>query len=158
MGSRGEHTLLSVLGGPCADIFNADCIQILGTLGTECLADFKWLERYLVSRGGHPKPTEIEATTSEWLDYPIEPVKICKQALVVEKRLLKNLDRLCSLAEKSNGIALKDAIQSRFMSKETRHVKNLAGVLQQVARSSKQHDLGIYRLNRELQHNDGFIP
>jgi uncharacterized membrane protein len=34
-----------------------------------------------------------------------------------------------------------DAIQSKFMRKETRHVKNLADLLQQVVRVSKQPGL-----------------
>ncbi|CAI7629457.1 unnamed protein product [Penicillium palitans] len=124
----------------------------------ECLADFKWLEKYLVSRGGRSKPTEIEATTFEWPDDPIEPVGPCKEALFVEKSLLEDLERLCSLAGKSGDIALTDAIQSRFMRKQTRHVKSLADLLQQVVRASKQPGLGLYLLDRELRHTDGIIP
>ncbi|CAI7630573.1 unnamed protein product [Penicillium palitans] len=124
----------------------------------ECLADFKWLEKYLVSRGGRSNPTGIEATTFEWPDNPIEPVGPCKEALFVEKSLLEDLERLCSLADKSGDIALSDAIQSKFMRKETRHVKNLADLLQQVVRASKQPGLGLYLLDRELRHTDGIVP
>ncbi|KAJ9484561.1 hypothetical protein VN97_g8813 [Penicillium thymicola] len=124
----------------------------------ECLADFKWLEKYLVSRGGRSKPTQIEATTSEWPDSPIEPVGPCKEALFVEKSLLEDLQRLCSLADKSGDVALADAIQSRFMHKEMTHVKSLAGLLRQVVRASKQPGLGLYLLDRELRHNDGVVP
>ncbi|KAJ5981927.1 hypothetical protein N7451_012027 [Penicillium sp. IBT 35674x] len=124
----------------------------------ECLADSKWLERYLVSRGGRSKPTAIEATQIEWPDSPIEPVGPCKEALFVEKRLLEDLERLCSLADKSGDSALADAIQSRFMCKETRHVKNLADLLQQVVQASKQPGLGLYLLDRELRHTDGVVP
>lgn len=111
-----------------------------------------------MSRGGRSKPTEIEATTFEWPDDPIEPVGPCKEALFVEKSLLEDLERLCSLAGKSGDIALTDAIQSRFMRKQTRHVKSLADLLQQVVRASKQPGLGLYLLDRELRHTDGIIP
>ncbi|KAJ9488131.1 hypothetical protein VN97_g5159 [Penicillium thymicola] len=124
----------------------------------ECLADFKWLEKYLVSRGGRSKPTAIEATKFEWPDNPIEPVGPCKEALLVEKNLLEDLQRLCSLADKAGDIALTDAIQSRFIRKETRHVKNLADLLRQVVRASKQPGVGLYHLDRELRESDGFIP
>ncbi|OQE83694.1 hypothetical protein PENNAL_c0031G06613 [Penicillium nalgiovense] len=124
----------------------------------ECLADFKWLEKYLLSRGGRSKPTSIEATTFEWPDNPIEPVGPCKEAFFVEKKLLEDLERLCSLADKSGDVALTDAIQSRFMRKETRHVKSLADLLRQVVRASKQPGLGIYLLDRELRDSDGIVP
>ncbi|KOS48066.1 hypothetical protein ACN38_g1001 [Penicillium nordicum] len=124
----------------------------------ECLADFKWLEKYLVSRGGRSKPTAVEATTFEWPDNPIEPVGPCKEALLVEKNLLEDLQRLCSLADKAGDIALTDAIQSRFIRKETRHVKSLADLLRQVVRVSKQPGVGLYHLDRELRESDGIIP
>ncbi|KAJ5982224.1 hypothetical protein N7451_012324 [Penicillium sp. IBT 35674x] len=124
----------------------------------ECLADFKWLEKYLVSRGGRSNPTAIEPTQFEWPDSPIEPVGPCKEALFVKKRLLEDLERLCSLADKSGDSALAEALQSRFLYKGTRHVKNLADLLQQVARASKQPGLGLYLLDRELRHTDGIVP
>ena len=122
------------------------------------MADFKWLEKYLISRGGRSKPTDIEATTFEWPDSPIEPVSPCKEALLVEKGLLEDLERLSSLADKSGDSALADAIQNRFLSKETRHVKNLADLLRQVVRASKQPGLGLYLLDRELRHTYGIVP
>ncbi|CAG8908436.1 unnamed protein product [Penicillium egyptiacum] len=124
----------------------------------ECLADFKWLEKYLLSRGGRSKPTSIEATKFEWPDNPIEPVGPCKEAFFVEKRLLEDLERLCSLADKSGDVALTDAIQSRFLRKETRHVKSLGDLLRQVVRASKQPGLGIYLLDKELRRTDGVVP
>lgn len=122
------------------------------------MADFKWLEKYLIARGGRSKPTSIEATTFEWPDNPIEPVGPCKEAFFVEKKLLEDLERLCSLADKSGDAALTDAIQSRFMHKETRHVKSLGDLLRQVVRVSKQPGLGIYLLDRELRDSDGIVP
>lgn len=124
----------------------------------ECLADFHWLEKYLVSRGGRSKPTAIEAPEVEWPDDPIEPVEPCKQALFVEKRLLEDLQRLSSLAEKSGDSALSDAIHSNFMHKETKHVKDLADLLQQVVRVSKQPGLGLYLIDQELRQANGSIP
>ncbi|KAJ5283334.1 hypothetical protein N7505_001314 [Penicillium chrysogenum] len=43
------------------------------------------------------------------------------------------------------------------MRKEIRHVKNLADLLQQVVRVSKQPGLGLYLLDRELRHTDGIV-
>lgn len=138
--------------------FNSNIYRLWERSAAECLADFKWLEKYLISRGGRSRPTAIEATQFEWPDSPIEPVEPCKEALFVEKRLLEDLERLCSLADKSGDRALADAIQNRFMSKEIRHVKNLADLLRQVVRASKQPGLGLYLLDRELRHTDGIVP
>lgn len=90
----------------------------------ECLIDFHWLERYLVTRGGRAKPTAIEPSSVEWPDNPVEPVEPCKEALIVEERLLEDLERLCTLVDKSGDSSLADAIQSKFLRKEA-NVKDL---------------------------------
>lgn len=76
----------------------------------------------------------------------------------MEKRLLEDLERLCSLAEKSGDTSLADAIQTKFLHKEAKHVKDLADFLQQVVRVSKQPGLGIYLLDQELRHYNGSVP
>ncbi|RJE20462.1 Ferritin-like domain protein [Aspergillus sclerotialis] len=124
----------------------------------ECLADFHWLEKYLVSRGGRSKPTAIEPPGVEWPADPVEPVEPCREALFVERRLLEDLQRLCSLAEKSGDAALCDTIHNHFMHKEVKHVKDLADMLQQVVRVSKQPGLGIYLMDQELRRTNGSIP
>jgi ferritin heavy chain len=147
MDSRGEHTFVPIFGESRGIPSILTLSRLWERSAEECLADFKWLEKYLLSRGGRSKPTSIEATTFEWPDNPIEPVDPCKEALFVEKKLLEDLERLCSKADKSGDVALTDAIQSRFMRKETRHAKSLADLLRQVVRASKQPGLGIYLLD-----------
>lgn len=124
----------------------------------ECLIDFQWLEKYLVSRGGRAKPTPIEPSNVEWPDNPVEPVEPCKEALLVEKRLLGDLERLCTLADKSGDSSLADVIQRKFLRKEAKHVKDFADLLQQVVRVSKQPGLGIYLVDRELRLSNGSVP
>lgn len=158
MDSRGEHTFLSLFEESRGLSSILTLYRLWERSAAECLADFKWLEKYLVSRGGRSKPTAIEATTFEWPDNPIEPVGPCKAALFVKKNLLEDLERLCSLADESGDMALTDAIQSKFMRKETRHVKNVADLVQQVVRASKQPGFGLYLLDRELRHTDGIVP
>ncbi|CAG8209501.1 unnamed protein product [Penicillium nalgiovense] len=146
--------------------FTSEIEETLGALAAECLAYFKWLEKYLVSRGGRSKPTGIEATTFEWPDNPIEPVGPCKEALFVEKSLLEDLERLCSWQTNQGTLhcrtpfkAVKKPDNTVFLPcKHTRHVKNLADLLQQVVRASKQPGLGLYLLDRELRHTDGIVP
>lgn len=76
----------------------------------------------------------------------------------MEKRLLEDLERLCTLADKSGGSSLVDVIQSKFLRKEAKHVKNFADLLQQVVRVSKQPGLGIYLLDQELRLSNGSVP
>ncbi|KAI9373917.1 ferritin-like superfamily [Aspergillus egyptiacus] len=132
--------------------------QLWERSAAECLLDYHWLEKYLSSRGGRAKPTAIEAPQIEWPDNPIEPVGPCKEALLVEKRLLEDLERLASLAEKCGDNSLQDAIESRFLRKEVKHVKDLGDLLQQVVRVSKQPGLGIYLLDKELRAHGGSVP
>ncbi|KAJ5086268.1 hypothetical protein NUU61_007575 [Penicillium alfredii] len=124
----------------------------------ECLIDMHWLEKYLVTRGGRCKPTNIEAPTCEFSDNPVEPVAPCKEAFLTEKQLLEDLERLCSLAEKSGESALTEAIQTRFLRKEAKHVKNLGDLLKQVARVSKTPGLGLHLLDMQLRNHKGVMP
>ncbi|KAL4983854.1 ferritin-like superfamily [Aspergillus falconensis] len=132
--------------------------QLWERSAAECLLDFHWLEKYLVSRGGRCKPSAIEPTKIDWPDSPIEPVGPCREAFLVEKRLLEDLERLASLADKCGDSSLQDAIESRFLRKEVKHVKDLGDLLQQVVRVSKQPGLGLYLLDKELRAHGGSIP
>lgn len=62
------------------------------------------------------------------------------------------------MAEKSGDKSLVVAVESRFMHKEVKHVKDLADLLQQVVRVSKQPGLGIYLLDAELRAHKGRVP
>ena len=94
----------------------------------------------------------------EWPDEPIEPISPVRAALETEKRLLEDLHKLCAAADKNGDYALEDAIEDRFLKKETKHVKDLGDLLQQVLRVSKQAGHGLYHLDRELRETNGRIP
>ncbi|EED22999.1 conserved hypothetical protein [Talaromyces stipitatus ATCC 10500] len=124
----------------------------------ECLLDMNWLEKYLVTRGGRSKPTNIEAPKIDFPDSPVEPVGPCREAFTVQKKLFEDLQRLVTLAEKQQDTALVTAIESRYLRKHAKHLKNLGDLVQQVARVSKQHGLGLYLLDSELRRHNGVIP
>ncbi|KAM0551826.1 hypothetical protein ACHAPJ_008161 [Fusarium lateritium] len=124
----------------------------------EAFADATWLESYLVQRGGRAKPSDIPAPSIEWPDDPVDPLEPVHAALQVEKDILEDLLQLCALAEKANDNALEDVIETRFLRKETRHVKDLGDLLQQCVRISKQAGHGLYHLDKELRINNGVVP
>ncbi|KAK4236189.1 ferritin-like superfamily [Achaetomium macrosporum] len=124
----------------------------------ECLADANWLESYLAQRGGRSRPTAIEAPSVSWPDDPVDPVRPVYEALQVEKRLLEDLQRLCEKANQCGDGAAEDAIQTHFLRKETRHVKDMGDLLQQCVRVSKQAGHGLYHLDKELRQNNGVVP
>ncbi|KAJ6131087.1 hypothetical protein N7523_001547 [Penicillium sp. IBT 18751x] len=124
----------------------------------ERLIDMHWLEKYLVTRGGRCKPSNIEAPTCEFSACPVDPVAPCKDAFLVEKRLLEDLERLCSLAEKCGESSLADAIQTRFLRKEAKHIKNMGDLLKQVSRVSKCPGLGLHILDMGLLNHKGILP
>jgi ferritin heavy chain len=116
------------------------------------------LEKYLLARGGRCKPAPLEAPKIQIPQNPVEPVGPCKEAFLMEKRMLEDLERLATLADKSGDDSLVDAIQTKFLRRATREVKDMGDLLQQVARVSKQPGLGIYILDKELRCHDGCIP
>jgi len=124
----------------------------------ECLADAFWLEKYLIQRGGRSKPTDIEAPKIEWSENPVEPVRPVLEALNTEKRLLEDLERLCCLASKCGNNSLTDMIETRFLRKESQHVKDLGDLLEQVVRVSKAPGHGLFHLDAELRRHNGCLP
>ncbi|KAF5018004.1 hypothetical protein F66182_10030 [Fusarium sp. NRRL 66182] len=124
----------------------------------EAFADATWLESYLVQRGGRAKPSDIPKPEIEWPDDPVDPLQPVYAALQVEKGLVEDLLRLCAAAEKANDNALEDVIETRFLRKETRHVKDMGDLLQQCVRISKQAGHGLYHLDKELRNNNGVVP
>ncbi|SPJ71780.1 uncharacterized protein FTOL_01508 [Fusarium torulosum] len=109
-------------------------------------------------RGGRSKLSDIPAPDIEWPDDPIDPVEPVYAALQTKKEILEDLHRLCAAAEKAGDKALEDVIKSRFLRKETRHVKDLGDLLQQCVRISKQAGHGLYHLDKELRANNGIVP
>ncbi|EMT67181.1 hypothetical protein FOC4_g10003729 [Fusarium odoratissimum] len=79
-------------------------------------------------------------------------------ALQTEKEILEDLHRRCAAAEKAGDNALEDVIESRFLRKETRHVKDMGYLPQQCVRISKQAGHGLYHLDKELRANNGVVP
>ena len=126
--------------------------------GEECFADANWLEKYLVQRGGGSKPTDIPGPKFTWPESPVDPVGPVYEAVQVEKGLLEDLHRLCRTADKCGDNSLQDVLETRFLSKETRHVKDMGDLLQQCVRVSKQPGLGLSLLDRELRDSGGETP
>lgn len=110
-----------------------------------------------MTRGGTCKPTAVEAPKIEWPQNPVEPVRPCKEALFVQKRLLEDQERLAQLAVKIGDGSFADAVQDRFLRKQARYVKDLGDLLQQVTRVSKSAGVGIYHLDHELRQHKGRI-
>ncbi|EON68707.1 hypothetical protein W97_07965 [Coniosporium apollinis CBS 100218] len=125
---------------------------------TECFADGMWLEGYLVQRGGRSKPSDIPAPNVQWPDDPVDPVQPVYEALQVEKELLEDVLRLCKAADEAEDYALEDVLETRFLKKETKHVKDLGDLLQQCVRISKQPGHGLYHLDKELRETKGVVP
>lgn len=124
----------------------------------ECIADACWLEKYLLQRGGRCKPTNIEAPNFEFPDNPVEPIQPVSKAVSIERKLLEDLERLMALATKSGNFSLCAVLDQRYMVKQSRHVKDMADLLQQTVRVSKHPGHGIFHLDRELRINKGALP
>ncbi|KAL1953373.1 hypothetical protein VTO42DRAFT_2944 [Malbranchea cinnamomea] len=123
-----------------------------------CLIEGHWLEKYLVQRGGRSKPTDLAAPKIEWPDSPVEPVAPVREAFKVQKELLEDLERLATLSGKVGNNALKQEIESRYLHRKTRHVKEMGDLLQQTVRVSKQPGHGLFHLDQELRQHEGKIP
>lgn len=80
------------------------------------------------------------------------------EALQVEKGLLEDLQRLAVKASECGDDAAQDAIESHFLRKETRHVKDMGDLLQQCVRVSKDPGHGLYHIDKELRATGGVIP
>lgn len=132
--------------------------MFFGRSANECYRDSRWCENYLVQRGGKSSPRDIPAPKVEFPDEPIDPVTPIRECLMVEKGLLEHLHKLCSIASEAGDNALEDAIEDRFLKKETKHVKDLGDFLQQVLRVSKTPGHGLYHLDRELRVCGGRMP
>jgi ferritin heavy chain len=134
------------------------CASLWKRSAVECFADAEWLDHYLIQRGGVCKPMDIPAPKCFWPDDPVDPVQPVHEALQVEKALLEDLQRLCAMATKAGDFALESAVESRFLCKETRHVKDMGDLLQQCVRVSKQAGHGLYHLDKELRVTNGVTP
>lgn len=117
-----------------------------------------WLESYLVQRGGRSAPSDIPAPKIHFPDNPIDPVIPVHEALQVEKGLLEDLLRLCKTADEAGDYALEDVIETRFLKKESKHVKDFGDLLQQCVRVSKDVGHGVYHLDKELRSSKGLVP
>jgi ferritin heavy chain len=124
----------------------------------ECFADASYLEKYLIQRGGVAKPGDIPAPTISWPDNPIDPVRPLQEALHVERSILEDAQRLCDVADKYKDYALQEIIESRFLQKETKHVKDMGDLLKEAARISKVPGHGLYHLDKDLRVSCGKLP
>lgn len=117
-----------------------------------------YLEKYLIQRGGVSQPTDIPApkarkrTRTEprhpedeanmagqvrWSDDPVEPLGPLQECLKMEREILEDTNRLCEVAANARDYALQETVARRFLEKETKHVKNMGDMLQEVARVAK---------------------
>ncbi|KAL8925870.1 MAG: hypothetical protein Q9172_002023 [Xanthocarpia lactea] len=112
----------------------------------------------VAERGGRSSPSDIPAPKIEWPDDPVDPIQPVYEALQVEKGLLEDVLRLCKTADEHGDYALEDALETRFLKKETKHVKDMGDLLQQCVRVSKQPGHGLYHLDKELRKTDGLTP
>lgn len=55
----------------------------------------------------------------------------------MEREILEDVQRLYGIADKSRDYALQETISHRFLNKETKHIKDLGDMIQQVARVAK---------------------
>lgn len=55
----------------------------------------------------------------------------------MQRELLEDANRLCQVAEQAHDYALQEAVARRFLGKGTKHVKNMADMLQKAARVGK---------------------
>jgi ferritin heavy chain len=124
----------------------------------ECYADANWLELYLLQRGGRCCPGDIPAPKIQWPDDPVDPIQPVYEALQVEKTLTEDLIGVCKIAVQHYDAPTEDAIQARFLRKESKHIKDLGDLLQQVVRVSKTPGHGLYQLDRELRECKGKLP
>ena len=65
---------------------------------------------------------------------------------------------LCRIADKCRNNSPQDILKTRFLSKETHHIKDMGGLLQQYIQVSKQPGLGLYLLDSELRDSGGETP
>lgn len=70
-------------------------------------------------------------------DDSSEPIGPLKECLKMEREILEDTNRLCQVANKAHDYALQETIARRFLEKETKHVKDMGDMLQEVARVSK---------------------
>lgn len=61
----------------------------------------------------------------------------------MEREILEDTNRLCEVAAKARDHALQETVSRRFLEKETKHVKNMGDLLQEVARVAKVPGHGI---------------
>ncbi|KAK5092228.1 hypothetical protein LTR70_001964 [Exophiala xenobiotica] len=148
------------LGADCgrANIGLHGFAMLFKRAAAECFADGMWLESYLVQRGGRSKPSDIPAPDIHFPDDPVDPVIPVHAAFQREKELLEDLLRLCKTADEAGDYALEDAIETRFLKKETKHVKDMGDLLQQCVRISKNVGHGLYHLDKELRESKGIVP
>lgn len=112
----------------------------------------------MIQRGGTSSPKDIPAPQIAFANDPIDPVSPVREALLKEKDLLEHLHKLCHAADEAGDNALEDAIEDRFLKKETKYVKDLGDLLQQVARVSKTPGHGLYHLDKEIRQCKGDFP
>ncbi|TPX67347.1 hypothetical protein SpCBS45565_g03852 [Spizellomyces sp. 'palustris'] len=124
----------------------------------ECLADACYLEKYAIQRGGKAHPMDIPAPKIEINTHPIDGIRPMQDALHIQKAIFEDCQRLTEVADQNKDYALMDVVESRFLQKETKHVKDFGDLLREVARVSKNPGHGLYHLDKDILKNKGRVP
>lgn len=124
----------------------------------ECLHDGAYLEKYLVQRGANVTPAEIPPPRHRWPDEPVDPLTPLVVMLDLEMEILNDCHQVCGVAEKNGDYSTAGMIGARFLTKESKHVKDVGDLLKQVTRVSKVPGHGLYTVDMELRKSMGRMP
>jgi ferritin len=111
--------------------------------------------RYQNQRGGTVELRDIKTPKDTWT----KPIESWQYALDIVKLNVESLFKLGKVAVDNRDLAFSNWLETHFMEKGTRHVKDVADILRQVQRVTEggksEGGQGIYELDREFRENGG---
>jgi len=146
--------LFEKLAGECrsADHGMHGFAMYISRLARKHLMHASMFMRYQTQRGGHVNLMDIKAPTENWTHAESGWELILK----TEKSLFEHLRKSDQCAEEHKDYAFSDFIEDgRFLSEQTRRIKDVGDVLCQVKRLKSEEGVGIYMLDKEMRENYG---